>query len=376
MAGPRATCSATRHPEIINRAGTSRDQIEFASAASPSNQAVFASSLLVSVIKALAYSSSAIIVSSLLIAAVHSDTVVVREYFRITDAVVNGHNEVWVISHRVTRQGTAAVEIHSRRRRPDDLDVPSSSLPTAGIPTCMAKTQRGLLAGFQDGTLRLVTEDTNDWNVVCFGKHPSWTVEGMTTAVERNRAVTWGGGMASVWNLEDSSLVTQWPTAGLCFVISADGSRLFHDSETSIVERDMETGAQLRDWRLEVGTREISLSPDGRHLAVLTKENQLRMMELHSGRTCWETSTAGGSFGVPDTIVLFSHTGQLVTTGPDDSYENWFIHVWEPTTGRRLNQISVPIRYVVGAAWQSDGTLWTWGTGGICSRSLVGSQVQ
>jgi dipeptidyl aminopeptidase/acylaminoacyl peptidase len=160
-----------------------------------------------------------------------------------------------------------------------------------------------------------------------------------------------------------------------CLLFSPNGQKLFAASGT------FPTNGQIKIWDLESqrqvatftkqqmeGIRSLSISPDGRILAV--PEDGLSTVLLLDGNTLTELFSLKGH-RVKVSAVAFSPDGKLLASGGGGLNVQTEIFIWDVTTGKKISELNGHGRGITGLAFSPDGlslasasyddtTIWLW----------------
>jgi WD40 repeat protein/serine/threonine protein kinase len=128
---------------------------------------------------------------------------------------------------------------------------------------------------------------------------------------------------------------------------SPDGSRLATLGAEGVVKVwDVASGQELLSWREVSGGPDLTISPDGRHVAVASGRD-VRIRTLDDGR---EVRVLQGHF-MQVSGVAYSPAGRrLATAGWDNTAK-----LWDPETGRELLTFRGHTHVVRGIAFSPDG---------------------
>ena len=133
-----------------------------------------------------------------------------------------------------------------------------------------------------------------------------------------------------------------------------DGQSLIAAGYGDIMNVDPLTGQER--WRIRESGYSLSLSPDGRWIAVAGKPGtfSLRLVELASKRIKWTTRAHNDEIWT----VTFSPDGKTIATASWDGTAR----LWSATTGQEIFRYDIP-----GVAWDvafsPNGRYWTVGSG-------------
>jgi WD40 repeat protein/serine/threonine protein kinase len=128
---------------------------------------------------------------------------------------------------------------------------------------------------------------------------------------------------------------------------SPDGSRLVSLSAEGVVKVwDVASGREVLSWREVVGGLDLTISPDGRHVAVASGRH-VRIRTLDDGR---EVRVLQGHFMQVSGIAYSPDGRRLATAGWDNTAK-----LWDPGSGRELLTFRGHTHVVRGIAFSPDG---------------------
>ncbi len=163
--------------------------------------------------------------------------------------------------------------------------------------------------------------------------------------------------------LREFALHKDWIWA---LAISSDGKTLVTGDDSSIViESDVQTGKELRRWKVKHWVRSLAISPDGK--LVVTAENfpQLRFAEAEVGVRGWDAQTGELKFDASKELkfgmstVRFSNDGKYLVAcqgNLDREGAAGKVFLLDPATGKKLRELTPShMRGCTDALFHPDG---------------------
>jgi WD40 repeat protein len=221
------------------------------------------------------------------------------------------------------------------------------------------------LVGNFDGTIYLLDLRHPTAEPIQIGRQPDGGVLELACSADGRCVVSQHAHHLYAWDLSTRSL--RWrrgDIAASSFVLRPDSDRIIlstrHDE---LIEIDLADGRTLRTLdHFHLTPFATALSPDGRQLAILFTNGDLRLLDSQTAAVHWEEKSSQFHKSATGSLLAFSPSGQLLVTESQDSAK--VLTVWNVVTGQPIKKLRGHTNFVNGAVFAADGSLRSWGQDG------------
>jgi len=227
--------------------------------------------------------------------------------------------------------------------------------------TCAEREGSRLLVGDLSGNLWALDLENPQQPPAALARQPDGGVVELVLAGDL--LVSRSGQRVFAWEAAGGAARWQRSEPGLaCLASDAAGGALFFGTERGeVVEIDPQTGMPLRTiCQVATPVVAIAVHPHGRQLAVLDDEGYVRLVNRATGATQWcrqREAKPGGA-----RVAVFSPCGRFLATSAGEGLRR--LIVWDVASGNRRLQLDGHRGAILGAAFQGDDRLVSWGTDG------------
>ncbi len=164
----------------------------------------------------------------------------------------------------------------------------------------------------------------------------------------------------TMWDLQTRQL--GWrrdDRRGYCLAIHPVSENvILGDAHGEVLELDLHSGDIVRTLARHNGTPDsVAVSPDGQRVASVGGDRRLVITDFNTAETIWSSPH------VTLAKLCFSPGGEtLVSSGFDD--DAWSLLVWDASDGRQRAKLTGHKNVILGIAFASNGTLYSWSTDG------------
>lgn len=234
-------------------------------------------------------------------------------------------------------------------------------------------TPSGVIVGEADGVLRRLLRPWKEGRSEIIGRQSEGVPIKLSCSADGSRLLSQDEKYLYLWDLKANRLIQRFKRGEIVeAVLSADGMRFYHACQrrSDLVERCCLTGQIVRTVSMDKEPLELAASPDGQHLAMLTCDGQLHMLDLASGQWLWQQQIGHSKYMA--VTIRFCPRGESIVTAheSDDGTADWTVEVRCVLTGRREAALATSQR-VYGAAITGDQMVQSWGANGsFCQWNL------
>ncbi len=217
-----------------------------------------------------------------------------------------------------------------------------------------------LLIGNWDGSLYQLDSATPGERLIYLGRQASGGVMDVVSSADGRFAVSSNASFVYGWDLQQKRKL--WRHGDLqasCLEASCSSDTAFvGDYDGTLHKLDLRTGLTLEvlasfAWPVVC----MAASPDGRHLALVTEDRSLQLLDLSTRKIHWVRSPGWPSHCAR--LLDYSPQGDVLVT--TDAQNPRGLALYSAADGRQLQRIVGHEGLVLGASFAADGTLWSWG---------------
>jgi hypothetical protein len=330
---------------------------------------------------ALVMSCSALAVFSLLVAAVAAysgnDSLRDVDNRAFLDAVVDEQRlEALVLVRSIPETAPGGSEYRLGVLDLAQPKAPPRLLAQQWIPTTLQKTAHGIFVGDQGGAIWRLDDnlESGDDTIVC--RHPLGDpVMELSCSADGRRLMSRGLHTLYFWDLPEGKLTHQWQLDLPGFAaLTPDGEAVYCSQGGTVLEIQAKSGEVLREIAVHDHVAALVVSANGRRLATLANDRQLRVYALPGGELLWERACLGYEGHELRAVILspaltFSESGWLACGYSDQNNASTTMALWDAETGTLAGRYQGHRNRVLGAAfageqrlhsWDADGAWFSW----------------